>query len=528
MKIKAALLIDNLQIEKWQQQALHNASDLLDIKVILNCQNTIIKRNLFKHFFYYLLNLISIQTRLNKKINFDSKNIKLKNFKSSYQGIWQSIPESIIQELKSKEINVIIKFGMNLLDISDHLNALDVLSFHHGDPSQYRGRPAGFYEIFNSSSSIGLVVQLLSNKLDGGAIAAKGFSKIYFYSYHKSLLGVYQNSIYLFRKAIVNYQNGDIVHQTSLGKNYSLPSNLLTIKFILKIVHNKIKRIFKAFFYEKKWNIALFNSRLDILKDHSVPLIDAKIPHISKEYSFYADPFFSPEGRTIRIEAMRKRTGMGEIIELDSKNLKIQKIILKGIHFSYPFSFEHNGDEFLFPEVADHSKARIYKKYLDEFPDYSLINGLEELSITDPTLIKFKDFFYLFCNHLNSPNDRLHLYYSESFSGKFLPHPLNPIVLDPLSARMAGNIVLLEGKLYRLGQDNTHHYGKQIVVNEIMQLTPSIYEERMVNMISCSKENGPHTLNFYKHNSVIDFYEEKFSLTAGINRISQLFFKGSV
>ena len=38
---------------------------------------------------------------------------------------------------------------MNLFKINKKLINLPILSFHHGDPSKYRGRPAGFYEILN-------------------------------------------------------------------------------------------------------------------------------------------------------------------------------------------------------------------------------------------------------------------------------------------------------------------------------------------------------------------------------------------
>ena len=33
---------------------------------------------------------------------------------------------------------------MNLLRIDENLKLPPILSFHHGDPSKYRGRPAGF------------------------------------------------------------------------------------------------------------------------------------------------------------------------------------------------------------------------------------------------------------------------------------------------------------------------------------------------------------------------------------------------
>ena len=41
------------------------------------------------------------------------------------------------------------------------------MSFHHGDPRKYRGRPSGFYEIANKEKIQGQVVQILTPKLDG-------------------------------------------------------------------------------------------------------------------------------------------------------------------------------------------------------------------------------------------------------------------------------------------------------------------------------------------------------------------------
>lgn len=43
-----------------------------------------------------------------------------------------------------------------------------ILSFHHGDMRQYRGMPAGFWEIYNSEAAIGLTVQRIGAGLDCG------------------------------------------------------------------------------------------------------------------------------------------------------------------------------------------------------------------------------------------------------------------------------------------------------------------------------------------------------------------------
>ena len=43
---------------------------------------------------------------------------------------------------------------MNLLKINNDNKHLHILSFHHGDPRKYRGRPAGFYEIFMEKNQL--------------------------------------------------------------------------------------------------------------------------------------------------------------------------------------------------------------------------------------------------------------------------------------------------------------------------------------------------------------------------------------
>ena len=46
----------------------------------------------------------------------------------------------------------------------------DILSFHHGDPEKYRGRPAGFYEVLNKEERLGFIVQKLRFALSGRKI----------------------------------------------------------------------------------------------------------------------------------------------------------------------------------------------------------------------------------------------------------------------------------------------------------------------------------------------------------------------
>ena len=82
---------------------------------------------------------------------------------------------------------------------------------------------------------------------------------------------------------------------------------------------------------------------------------DFKEIPINKKYNFYADPFFSDDGKKIRFEALDNNTGLGDILELEVNNFSKQIKLMSGKHFSYPCSFIYEEKEYLLPEVASHS-----------------------------------------------------------------------------------------------------------------------------------------------------------------------------
>ena len=67
MKKKAALIVDDMYLRKWQLDALEIAKENVEIKLIINCQNTYSKRKYIRNFFYYILNIFSLKNLLTKK-----------------------------------------------------------------------------------------------------------------------------------------------------------------------------------------------------------------------------------------------------------------------------------------------------------------------------------------------------------------------------------------------------------------------------------------------------------------------------
>jgi methionyl-tRNA formyltransferase len=77
-----------------------------------------------------------------------------------------------------------------------------VLSFHHGAPAGYRGRPAGFYELLEGADHLGVMVQRLSNRLDAGNVLAYGAVKVHPQTYRRTLDGAFASSTHLLDKAV--------------------------------------------------------------------------------------------------------------------------------------------------------------------------------------------------------------------------------------------------------------------------------------------------------------------------------------
>jgi len=520
MKYRAALIVDDLHITKWQKSALDEAAENIEIALIINCQNTKTKKNYFKHFFYYVLNFLSLKNQLTKKQKFKNADSVLINFDSIYSGAWQSLPLDIYDSINKEKIDVIIKFGMNLLRIDDEYQQLPILSYHHGDPSSYRGRPAGFYEILNGEKTTGIIVQRLSNELDAGVILAFAESKIVNFSYKKTALNFYSNSSTLLNKAIINLFNKKYIDHSVSGKNYRLPSNLLVIKFACLMIWRIILKIYYGLFFEKRWKVGVVPNQLSLRGNEVIASSLIEEVPISSSYTFYADPFFSEDNKNIRLEALDRKTGLGDILEIDVDNFLNQKLLLSGKHYSYPFSFIYEGKEFLLPEVADHSAQYICKADIAQ-QQISLIRGLEAKRIVDATMF-FKDgIYYLFFGENNSAHTVLNLWYSDSPFGDFEAHPMSPIGISPKNARMGGKLLLSSDYLIRFGQDNSGEYGESLAVMSIISISKEIFNEEQIGTIKVDNFKGPHSINFNSDMSklLIDYYDDQFSIFAGVRRI---------
>ena len=74
---------------------------------------------------------------------------------------------------------------------------------------------------------------------------------------------------------------------------------------------------------------------------------------------FYADPFFVGDEGAVLVEALNRRSGVGEIVRIEGGT---SKTVLKGDgHVSYPATTHVGGREIVVPETARWSTPLVFE-----------------------------------------------------------------------------------------------------------------------------------------------------------------------
>lgn len=84
---------------------------------------------------------------------------------------------------------------------------------------------------------------------------------------------------------------------------------------------------------------------------------------------------------------------------------------------------------------------------------------------------------------------------------------------------MGGSILSLGSKLVRTGQDLRGGYGDGVLFFELIELSPTAYEECAIGELRFNSVRGPHTINISGGKILFDFYNDRFSPAAGLSRL---------
>ena len=528
--MKLAVLVDSDQtITRWQFNALQEViSDGHEINILATARGNAPKsRRKMKHVFYYVFAILN-RYKLAQLNRVSIHDIGLEDalqvdFERETNGMWEEIPANTLSRFSDSD--VVVKFGMGLLRNPHLIPAkYGVLSYHHGDPEKYRGRPAGFWESLNSERSMGVIVQSLSNNLDAGEIKAIGFSRVNQTSYRKTLSDVYATGSPLLRKAMKNLTSNSAVASNISKKTTTLPSNVKVIQLSIMQLKNRVARYAYGAFFEKKWRVGSLPLLGDLEKHSTIKAQEIDLIPVPSGYMMTADPCGELlDG--LYCELLNNKSGLGEIGIWKQGNWHHLDIGIAG-HASYPQIVQWNNSAYLFPEVSSGSSPVLIELGLDGKPSGKrmYLKNLEDKKLVDGTLFESNGSWFLFAGSSADSHQRLDLFCSSSLDADFHAHPISPIVLDPRSSRMAGPIVQKAGSIYRFGQDCSERYGGGITISRVTEFTPNSYREERVGSLSLEGALGPHTLLIGKDKIWLDFYTEKFAFAAGIRRIKAKFF----
>lgn len=542
--LRIVLLLDSLEVSAWVWEAVFQIHQAKNAKVVLAVINQSPKASGKKSpILYRAYRWIDRKLFLKQPDAFAKKNLQnipvwevpelpIKPIQKRYSDYFDS---DSLNQIKAFTPDILIRFGFRILrgEILK-LAPLGVWSYHHGDPSYYRGGPPAFWEVMNKQEVTGVVLQQLNENLDEGLVLYRSWIQTDLLSVQRNANKLFWTSSFFIARVLNEIYVLGVeawkrkVEEIQINSGSSVPLlkppswAKMSLVWASLIARNALRKIKED---QKKpyWSLSVGKGSIDQLIQNSslkFRIIDPPQGSLTPG-SFWADPFpIEFQGKTwVFYEEFDYPTQKGKIgVGLwDGVALVENQVILEEPwHLSYPFIWEEEGQFYLIPESGQSGKLWIYQA--KDFPYHWERTGLFfEGEAYDPTLIKKDNQYWLFVNRKAhqgcSPFVELFAYYSDSLENpNWKAHALNPIVSDVRSSRAGGNFFQHNGKWYRPAQDSGKRYGYQIKIQEIIELTPDSFQEKTIQVLAPdenSGELGRHTLNFTGNLMFSDAYSRR-------------------
>lgn len=476
---------------------------------------------------------------LDKKINksspnaFEAKNLKnLLSVDSTFIDInfeGDKIENHVLNELRKFKLDILIKITNEPCKAElSKVSQFGIWSLHPLESNRDQGDLAGVREVFEGIAETEITLYA----------TFEGCKKsILFYktSFSSDLLSISRNKNIFYWKAssiislkieelnnlgeLLFFEKIKEINDQPIFKSRSkwpMPSNIKMLLDAPRLMLSKIKNKYDLTFNFYQW-ILLFR----ICKTEEISTDLSKFKRIIPPRDrFWADPHVLKRGDIYYVffEELIYRDNKGYIcvIEMDEHGNYSEpvKVLEKNYHLSYPFLIEENNELYMIPESKQNNTIELYR--CTQFPlkwDLEKIL-MKNIKAVDSSILFKDDKYWLFCNITNSEGpfaqDELHLFYSDKLvSDEWIAHPKNPIVSDFKRSRSAGKIFKYKNKIYRPAQNGLKRYGYGIAINEVIEISQSNYEEKLVNSILPEWEKdiiGTHTINSVENLTIIDAF----------------------
>ncbi|MCB9092320.1 MAG: hypothetical protein H6621_01195 [Halobacteriovoraceae bacterium] len=509
-KIKIGLLLDSLTVPAWQYAMLEKIhhSQSATIQLLIVNQSKSEKVSAFKklcsrferliYFLHYRLDRAIFKPRPDaftpknlEKLLSQASQVSVSPRQTSYSDY---IEGENLKKIKDADLDILIRLGFRILR-GEILGAsrLGIWSYHHGDNQVNRGGPPGYWETMKGRSESGVVLQVLSEKLDNGKVIDRTWSSTNLYSVSRNVNNFYWKATNLLPRALERLhtvgekqffeERSRFTPEIASYSHplYKTPTNFECAVHTCKQIRKILMRALFRLTHRYQW--ALLYQLQDDLN-----LEPRKFKKLTPPRDrFWADPHVVTHNNKFYIffEDLPFKTNKGyiSVIEMDKdgKHSEAQKVLEKDHHLSYPFVFKHQKKFYMIPETSQNKTIELYEATDFPFKWQFKMNLMENINTADTTLFFHNNKWWMFTAPLEyagaNRNDELFVYYSDKLeSSNWVSYPLNPLLSDVKNARPAGAVFSHNGKLYLPLQDNSKTYGYACNINRIVELS----EEKIV------------------------------------------------
>lgn len=265
---------------------------------------------------------------------------------------------------------------------------------------------------------------------------------------------------------------------------------------------DRMRTVWRTRLFAEWWSIGQTSTSLqEILRTGAVTDVRWVAPKRGSAY--LADPFPWPGRNSVLCEEMPLTDGTGRIIALplasDGAPQAATVVLEDGAHHSYPSTFTEGAEVYLLPESTDRGATTLYRlsPHSPLTPICTIAPGMR---LADPTPFRHAGQYWIACTDLDfGEHDNLCLLYADRLTGPWRFHRCRPVKIDVCGARSAGTPFVLDGQLYRPGQDCARGYGAGVVIHRVDVLSPDHFQETVVARLrpdpSGPFPDGLHTLN---------------------------------
>ena len=151
-------------------------------------------------------------------------------------GFGQKLPPSVVDKVVEQG-DVVLRQGFGIIK-GEILTRPEhgVLSYHHGDPREYRGGPPGFWEFIHGRDNGGAMLQRLSDELDGGEVIVYDEVNIRdAHTWREVQRRQYRLSESFLVKAVENLRDSEFdPHEMDLGPIRTAPKLKNYLRYVVK------------------------------------------------------------------------------------------------------------------------------------------------------------------------------------------------------------------------------------------------------------------------------------------------------